>query len=273
MQITASMVKDLREQTGLPMMECKKALTEASGDVDKAIDWLKERGLKKLAARADNATPNGKIFVAESADKKKVSMVVIGCETEPVTATDDFIKLGESAVKAALEMDNPTADAIKEAQMSDGSGTIGDFLEGVLNRIREKIVIVEAATESGDLGKYVHHNGMVGVLVKFTGPVSDEAAADTCMHIAAMNPRLLKREDVPADEVDTQKKEFEKEVAGKPENIISQIVDGKMGRWYSEFVLLEQPFVKDDKMSVQQRLDQDNKGLSIATFRRFKIGA
>ncbi|MGE3181534.1 MAG: translation elongation factor Ts [Phycisphaerae bacterium] len=273
MEITASMVKDLREQTGLPMMECKKALTEAAGDVNKAIDWLKERGMKKLAARADNVTPNGKIFLAQSGDGKRVAMVAIGCETEPVTATDDFLKLGNNAAQAALQLDNPTPEAIKNAPMSEGTGTVGEFLDSVLNRIREKIVIVDAATEAGDLGKYVHHNGMVGVLVKFSGPVSESAAADTCMHIAAMNPRLLKREDVPSAEVEEQRQAFVKEVAGKPENIINQIVDGKMGRWYSEFVLLEQPFVKDDKKSVQQMLNDDSKGLTISSFRRFKIGA
>ena len=274
MEISAAMVMDLRKQTGLPMMECKKALAEAGGDVAKAIDWLKQRGLKKLADRADNLTPNGRVFVATDAASKRVAMVGVGCETEPVVATDDFQKLGASAAAAALKLDEPDADALRAAAMPGESGkTVGDFMDDVLNRIREKIVLLKAATYSGDVGSYVHHNGMVGVLVQFNQPCPPELAADVCMHIAAMNPRCLNRDQAPADEAAAERAKYVEEVQGKPANIVENIVNGKMNRWYSEFVLLDQPFVKDDKKSVQQALSDAGKGLTITRYTRMKIGA
>jgi elongation factor Ts len=274
MEISASMVMDLRKQTGLSMMDCKKALVESGGDQKKAIEWLRERGLKKLAERADNATPNGRIFVHQDAGSKQVGMAAIGCESEPVVNTDDFQALGKAVALAAATTSNPTPESVLEFTPPGGK-SVGTMLEDVRNRIREKIVITNVAAGKEHVAYYVHHNGMVGVMVEFSQAFPDQLGQDVCMHIAALNPKSLKREDVPADEVTREREMYVKEVtaSGKPANIVDNIVNGKMNRWYSEFVLLEQPFVKDDKKSVQQVLKDASAGLTINRFVRFKVGA
>ena len=269
MEISASQVMELRKITSLSMMECKKALTESAGDFDKAIALLRERGLKKVAERSGNQTPNGRIFIAKSG--ARTAMVGIGCETEPVTATDDFKMLGDAASKIAVGMAKPTPEAIKDAVAPSGR-KFGDLLDDVLNRIREKIIVTQAGACEGHVGSYIHHNGMVGVLVEFNQPCPEALSADVCMHIAAMQPRCLKRDEVDAADVAREREAFVKEVQGKPANIAEQIVNGKLGRWYSEFVLLDQPFVKDEKKSVQQTLTDASKGLTINRYLRFKIG-
>ena len=268
MEVSAAMVMDLRKMTGLSMMECKKALIEASGNTDKAIALLRERGLKKVAERAGNMTPNGKIFMHR--DGTNVAMLGLGCETEPVTATDDFKNLGNTAAQLAAKMSDPTVDSLKE--VTTGGRKLNDLLDDVLNRIREKIILTDVATYTGQVGTYIHHNGMVGVLIEFNQPCPDQMKADVCMHVAAMNPRCLKREEVSADDVTIERERFMKEVTGKPANIVENIVNGKLNSWFKEFVLLEQPFVKDDKKSVQQALSDAAKGLTITRFKRFRIG-
>ncbi|MDX2199965.1 MAG: translation elongation factor Ts [Phycisphaerae bacterium] len=270
MEISASQVMELRKITSLSMMECKKALTESAGDFDKAIALLRERGLKKVAERSGNQTPNGRIFIAKNG--ARTAMVGIGCETEPVTATDDFKMLGDAASKIAAGMATPTPDAIKDSVAPGGSRKFGELLDDVLNRIREKIVITQAGACEGNVASYIHHNGMVGVLVEFNQACPPALGNDVCMHIAAMQPRCLKREEADPADVARERENFMKEVQGKPANIMEQIVNGKMSRWYSEFVLLDQPFVKDDKKSVQQTLTDAVKGLTINRYLRFKIG-
>lgn len=274
MEISATMVMDLRKQTGLPMMDCKKALSESHGDVKKAIDWLRQRGLSKVIERADNVTANGRIFVHKNAAAGRIGMAAIGCETEPVTATDDFQALGRAVAVAASTIDNPTPESVRPVKSQSGK-PIGDLLEDALIRIREKIIIANVGAVQGHGACYVHHNGMVGVLVEFNQACPELLGLDICMHVAAMNPRSLKREDVAPDEVDAERARKKQAVLeeGKPAAMVDKIVEGKMGSWFKDFVLLEQPFVKDDKKSVQQVLTEAAKGLTIQRFLRFKVGA
>lgn len=273
MEISASMVMELRKLTGLSMMDCKKALVESGGDQQKAIDWLRQRGLKKVAERSDNATPNGRVFVHRNPQTQQVGMAALGCESEPVVSTDDFRTLGAAVAEAAASMDNPSPESVKNATASNGR-KISDMMDDVLNRIREKIIVTNVGAAREHVAWYVHHNGMVGVLVEFNQAFPETLGADICMHIAAINPKALKREDVSADEVNREREAIRQEVAasGKPAQMIDNIVNGKMNRWYSEFVLLEQPFVKDDKKSVAQVLKEASPTLTINRFLRFKVG-
>ncbi len=270
MEVTAGMVMDLRKKTGLPMMECKKALTEASGDADQAMELLRQRGLKKFAERSENETKEGRVVIHRDDDSGRVGIVALGCETDPVAGTEDFMKLATAAAKIAARLDDPTAAAIRE-ESADGH-KFGELLDEVFNRLREKLEVVAAGNGNGHVGTYVHHNGKVGVLVEFNRDCPDDLKTDVCMHVAAMKPEHLNREQVDPAEVERERQSAREEVKGKPENIIDKIVDGKLSRWYSGFVLLEQPFVKDDKKSIQQALKEVAPDLTIQKYLRFQIG-
>lgn len=273
MAISATMVKDLREQTGLPMMECKKALSEANGDMEGAIAWLKENASQKMEKMQTRETSQGRVTVFVSEDSSKAGMVAMLCETAPVSETEDFIKMTKLIAQAASEIDAPSAETILDIQSPDGSGSLADVKEDVFSRMRENMKVQDVASISGHLAQYVHHNGQVGVLVEFSDDCPAELRNDICMHIAALNPPYLKREDVPAGDLEEAREKARKEAEGKPENIIDKIVEGKLDRWYSEITLLEQPFVKDDKQSVTKVLNAAVANLTISRFFRFQIGA
>lgn len=274
MAITATMVKDLREQTGLPMMECKKALTEANGDMEGAIAWLKEHASAKMSKMQSRETSQGRVTVYVSDDAQKAGMVAMLCETAPVAETDDFINMTNLIAQAAAGLDEPSVETILDQPSPKGDGqTLATVKEEVFSRMRENMQVQSVASMTGHLAQYVHHNAQVGVLVEFSDDCPAELRADICMHIAALNPPYLKREDVPANEVEEARAQATREAAGKPENIIEKIVSGKLDRWYSECVLLEQPFVKDDKQSVTKVLNAAVKDMTIKRFYRFQIGA
>lgn len=273
MAISAAMVKQLREQTGLPMMECKKALTEAGGDFDGAVAWLKKHASGKMSKMASRETTQGRIAAAVADDGQRAGMVELVCETAPVANTDDFIKLANAIAATVLTMDNPAPDAVLEAKSATDPGkTIAELKDDAFSRIRENMAIKRVATVQGHVGSYVHHNAQVGVLVEFSADAPAELRADICMHIAAINPPYLKREDVPADLVAEERERATSEAAGKPAEIIDKIVGGKLDRWYGEVALLEQPFVKDDKQTVTQVLKAADPELTINRFYRFQIG-
>lgn len=274
MGITAGDVKALREKTGLPMMECKKALEESGGDEAQAIELLRKKGLAQVGKRAERATAEGRVF-CHTADNRAV-LVELLCETEPVAGTEDFVKLGSAAAEVAAKMDQPTLEAILEQPMPDGSGrTINDALLDVVNKIRENIKFGRVDSVTGHFGKYLHHDGRKGVLVEFSGPCPEDAAADVCMHITAMRPPYTRREEVDPQLVENERNIAAEQIRaqGKPENMIDKIVTGKLNRWYSEIVLLEQPFVKDDKQSVGEMLKSKSPDLTVNRVVRVEIGA
>jgi len=274
MSITAEMVKALREKTGLPMMECKKALTEAGGDEAKAIEILRERGLAKMQKMASREAAEGCIFCWRDPETGNAGIVELRCETAPVAANEQFLGLAKAIAQRAALIENPSAETIRaEPLVDDPARTVGDLMDEVFNRIRENMKIARVGRLSGHTGHYVHHTGKVGVLVEMSEACDDEVKSDICMHIAAMNPPCLTREDADPAEVERQRATFAEEAKGKPEHIAAKIVDGKMNRWYSEFVLLEQPYVKDDKQSVGQYLKSISPSLTIKRFVRFEVGA
>jgi elongation factor Ts len=270
MEITADLVKKLREMTGLSVMDCKKALTETTGDVDKAVDILRQKGALQAAKRADNATSEGRIACHVGAAGGRGAIVELRCESAPVATTDQFIALADLLAKAAAAQDNPTAESIV-ATTVDGR-SVQDAMNEVFNLLRENMKVARVATLNGVLGHYVHHNGQGGVLVQFNMDCPAEVRADVSMHIFAMNPLCLKRDEVNPEWVAAAKAKAQEEVQGKPPQITEQIVNGKLDRWFSERVLLEQPFVKEDKFSVQEYLNDAVKGLTVTKYYRYQVG-
>lgn len=273
MQVTATMVKDMREKTGLPMMDCKKALLASDGDMNKAIEYLREQGVIKGEKMKNRAAGEGRIAVHVDRDKQVAGIVELRCETAPVANTDDFINLADTIARHVALAEAPSVDNLRDMPLLDEPGrTLGEFITDVFNRLRENIQIARVEKISGPVGHYVHFDGQKGVLVEFNQECPEEIGADISMHITAMNPPVVSRDQADPDEVAKQRAAFEAEAAGKPPQVVEKIVEGKLGRWFSEFVLLDQPFVKDDKKSVGEVLREVNPELTVKRFIRFEVG-
>jgi len=273
MRITAAMVKALRDKTGLPMMECKKALEEAGGDEPQAIEILRKLSAGKLRKMASREVTQGRIACYVDPVSHRAGIVELRCETAPVANTADFINLAETLARQVAHAEAPTAESLRARPLvEDPARTVGDEMDAAFSRLRENIRIARVGQLSGHVGQYVHHNAQVGALVELSGDCPEELKTDLCMHIAAMNPACVRREEADPEEVAAQRAVYAEEARGKPEPIVEKIVGGKLNRWYSEFVLLEQPFVKDDKKSVGQVLKAISPELTVTRFLRFEVG-
>jgi elongation factor Ts len=277
-QITAAEVKALRDRTGLPMMDCKQALAESGGDADKAIEILRKRGAAAADKRAERETGQGCVAAYIDADKRRGAIIEFRCESAPVANNPEFRALGEQLARAAAFHDgNMTPEDVLRLPAPDApSRTCQDLLNDLINKIRENMTVTRVARLSGRLAKYVHFNGQVGVLLQLEGEGGDdELAADLCMHITAMKPLALRREDVEAAVVEKER-EIAREQAkatGKPETIIEKIVDGKVNRWYSENVLLDQDFANPDKFKGKiSKLLKQKGDIRIAAYHRLEVG-
>ncbi|MBI3866225.1 MAG: translation elongation factor Ts [Planctomycetia bacterium] len=275
-EITAEAVRALRERTDLPMMECKKALVEAGGDQEKAVEILKERvkGLKLKVA--DRMTGEGKVATLTAPDGKSAVMVELLCETAPVAKNDDFLFLCDQLLKQLLNGPGAaTADELLGQKCPDKPAmTIRELHEEILNKIRENIVVGRITKAAGPVAGYTHHDGTLGVLFQAKG---DNATApvlrDVAMQVAAMNPTVCLPDqlDAAAIAAERAKQAEEAKKSGKPDNIVEKIVDGKMRMFYfNEGVLVAQPFVKDDKQTVAQALSAA--GLVATGFIRWRLG-
>jgi len=261
MDISATLVKTLRDRTNQPMMKCKEALTEANGDIEKAIDWLRTHVKTFAGARRDRETAEGRIGTFVAPDMKSGAIVELRCESPSVVKAEPFVKLANDLAKEA---------ASKEA----GDITADDRIHDTIGLLRENIKVARIKPLRGGLiGSYCHHDGSIGVLVQVEGSTADpELLRDVCMHITAKNPLAARREDVPTALV---AKEMEIATAqatatGKPANIAEKIAEGKLKTWFAENVLVEQPFVKDDSKTVGDLLK--TAGLTLKGFVRFKVG-
>ncbi len=274
--ITAQAVKELRDLTDLPMMDVKKALVDADGDQARAIELLKERNKKVMLKRLENATSEGLMRVAVSDDGSVGAMVEVQCESAPVAKADDFIFLTDQLVKQLVN--GPGASTPEEllAQgVPDRPGQkLGELLEEVIGKIREKMVVARVLRVEGPVGGYAHHDGKTGVLFRASG---EKKAApvlkDVAMHIAALKPQVSHPEELQADQVAAEKARLTAEAAssGKPANIVEKIVDGRMKTYYAENgVLAFQLFAKDDSKTVSQALAES--GLKVAGFTRWILG-
>jgi len=273
-EITAAMVKGLRERSGLPMMDCKNALQETGGDAEKAMELLRKRGAAAAEKKAGRAMGEGRIGLHVDAAKGVAALVEMHCETAPVGRNPDFIALaGKIAKHAALTGSADAATIGGEKFVDDPNHTVQDLVIDVLNRIRENMQIARVVRVNGRAAGYVHHDGKLGVLLVVEGTGGNESLLnDVCMHIAAMAPKAVRREELPADAVEKEKDIVREQIkaSGKPENMIEKILIGKMNRFFSEQVLNEQPFVKDDKKTVGKVLEEA--GLKAVKFVRMQVG-
>jgi len=275
-EITAAAVKALRERTDLPMMDCKKALVEADGDEERAVEILKEQVGKVMDKRKDNATAEGKFVVLIADDGSAAAMVEMMCESDPVSKSEDFTYLAEQCAKQLLEGPGAAnAEELLSQPVPDKPGmTLKALHEEITNKIREKMVIGRLAKVEGPVGSYVHHDGKTGVLFQASGePKSDEILKDMAMHVAAMRPKVALPDQLDAAAVAEQRNQLSEQAkaSGKPENIIEKIVEGQMKKFFDEEgVLVAQAFAKDDSMTVEKALEKA--GLKVVGFTRWELG-
>jgi elongation factor Ts len=274
--ISAQDVNKLRTMTGAGMMDCKKALTEAEGDFEKAIEILRKKGQKVSASRSDREAKEGSVFVKTSDDKKEAVLIALNCETDFVGKNEEFQSLGKLIAETAYT--NKPSSKEDLLNLKAGNLTVGEKITELVGKIGEKIEVSEYIHMKGEaVVAYIHAGSKLGVLVSLKGvngkDVTD-AGKDVGMQIAAMNP-------VAVDEKSVDKTVIEKELEiakaqilaeGKPANMVDKIAQGKLQKFYKDSTLLHQIFVKDNSKTVAQYLDSVSKGLTVAEFKRVAIG-
>lgn len=275
MSITAAAVNELRKKTGAGMMDCKKALQESDGDMEAAIDYLRKKGQKVSAKRADREASEGAIIALADDNQKSGVIVELNCETDFVAKNDDFVKLATDIAHLALKIAPSTKDDLLALEL-DGK-VISDILLEQIGKIGEKIEIGSYETVSAEtVVPYIHHGNRLGVLVGLNKESKHDvvsAGKDVAMQIAAMNPVALNKESV--DEETIQREiEIGKEQAkaeGKPEQILEKIALGKLNKFFKDNTLLEQDFVKDSSLSIAKMLEQVENGLTVTQFKRVSL--
>jgi len=273
-EISAEDVKKFRQETGLPLMDCKKALTECQGDKEAALRWLRERGLKVMGGRLDRETSFGRFGIYAGLDKSVGGIVELKCESDPVAKNAEFIQLANDlAQQLATSPGAASADALLDQPSPSQQGkTLREQRDELMNRIREVFNVGRMQRFEGTCGGYSHNSGTIsGVLLRVKGG-TDEAAKDVCMHVAAMRPSCLKTEQLPAAEVDRERSILREAALkeGKPANIVDKMVEGRLRNFYAEKVLLEQPFVKDDSVTVGKYAQQHK--MEIQEFVHWELG-
>lgn len=271
--ISAAAVKALRERTGLPLMDCKSALTEAGGDEAKAVAILRERGIKLEGKRADRETAFGRFGIYAGGDKAAGAMVELKCESAPVASNEEFVQLANDLAHAlALSNAKNVDELLKQPSPSKPGMTVGEQKDELFNRIREKFDVGRIVRLEGGSGGYSHNATTVaGVLLQLKGN-NDAAARDIAMHVAAMRPSALSPAELDQNVV-AEERRLLREAAlreGKPEAIVDKMVEGRLKQFFAERVLLEQAFVKDDKQSVGQYAKAN--GLEISKFVHYVLG-
>lgn len=279
MSITAAQVKELREKTGVGMMECKKALQENSGDMEKAILWLRERGMSRAAKKADRIAAEGSVFIQVSDDKSKGVVVEVNCETDFVSKNNDFVSFVEEVANVALSQEISSVDQLMETNMASGQ-SVANTITALIAKIGENLKLRRVQVlkaENGVVGGYTHMGGRIGTLVALSGSQGDAAEAlvkDLAMHVAAASPRYLKSSDVDTSELDQEREIARKklEEEGKPADLIDKILVGQMQKFFKEICLVDQQFVKDPSLSITKLLKQSGLNADISAFSRFALG-
>lgn len=283
MAFTAQDVKTLREKTGCGMMDCKKALTQADGNMDAAIDILREQGLAKQAKKASRIAAEGVAYAATNADATVGVVVEINSETDFVAKNDDFMNFVKTVADTIIEKNPADVDALLAEKAAGSDMTVAELLQEKVLTIGENIKIRRFARYEGAVATYIHAGGKIGVMVNFETDVADkegfvEYGKDIAMQIAAVNPSYLQKSDVPDEVIEHEKEIMTKQVIeeGKPEAIAQKIVLGKIGKYYEENCLVNQAFVKDNKLTVEQYTNNVAKELGgsikILGFVRFEKG-
>lgn len=274
MSISASDVKKLREQTGAGMMDCKKALEEANGDFEKAVEILRKKGQKLSEKRAGREADQGLIVTRVSEDGSKAAALEINCETDFVARNEDFQARTATFVNLIFEKEIDTVNKLLETNLNGLK--VADHLKDMVGKIGEKIEIsrVILAKTDGQLVSYIHPGNQLGVLVEFEGNLTDEnVGKDVAMQVAAMKPLAVNREQVDSSVVEKELEIAREQLIneGKPEEIANKAAQGKLDRFYEERVLLEQKFVKDNSLSVKDYLMQNDAPL-VKSFHRLQLG-
>jgi elongation factor Ts len=276
MAITAQDVNKLRQMTGAGMMDCKKALTEAEGDFEKAVDILRKKGQKVSASRADRETKEGVVVTRLSNNNAKGTLLSLTCETDFVAKNEEFGSFANTLIDLAVANGCTTSEQVLALPL--GNITVAEKIVEMTGKIGEKIEISHFEVISADqVVSYIHSNGKLGVLVGLvstSGKNVEEAGKDVAMQIAAMNPVAVDKDGVDASMIEREI-EIGKEQAraeGKPEDMLEKIALGKLQKFYKESTLLSQQFVKDNSKTIAQYLDGVSKGLTVNTFKRISIG-
>lgn len=272
MAISAKLVKELREKTGAGMMDCKKALVETDGDLDKAVDYLREKGISTAAKKADRIAAEGAVHVASKGNTAVI--VEINAETDFVARNESFQELVSNIANHILEVKPASLDELNQSEMNGKA--VADVMTEAVSRIGEKLTLrrfeLVEKTDNDAFGEYLHMGGRIGVLTLVEGVTDAEVAKDVAMHAAALNPKFISKDQVSQEELD-QEREILKQQAlneGKPENIVDKMVEGRMRKYLEEICMVDQPFVKDSDQTVGAFLK--SKGGTLANFVRYEVG-
>ncbi len=273
MQITAAMVKELRERTGSGMMECKKALQETDGDIDLAIENMRKSGLAKADKKAGRVAAEGRVAIEISADGKSAVILEANCETDFVSGGDEFMLFATTAAKAALNAKPESVEALLELPYGDSGETVEQTRQAMVAKIGENIQVRRfevLETSSASFGSYAHGNRM-SVLVEMENG-KDELIKDVAMHIAASNPTCISEEDVPAEMLEKEKDILRAQAleSGKPADIVEKMLTGRVRKYLAEITLVGQPFVKDPDKTVGTLLT--DAGATVTRFIRYEVG-
>ncbi|HIW39196.1 MAG TPA: translation elongation factor Ts [Candidatus Jeotgalicoccus stercoravium] len=272
MAISAKLVKELREKTGAGMMDCKKALVETDGDIDKAIDYLRENGIAKAAKKADRIAAEGVVYITSEGNEAVI--VEINSETDFVARNESFQELVKTIASHILNTKPASVEELYETEVDGESVT--SLMNNAVATIGEKLSIrrfaVETKTDNGAFGQYMHMGGRIGVLTVVEGTTDENVAKDVAMHAAALNPKYVSRDQVDPAELDHEREVLRQQALneGKPEKIVDKMVEGRIRKYLEEICIVDQPFVKDSDQTVQQYLD--TKDAKLVNFVRFELG-
>lgn len=284
--ITAKMVKDLRERTGAGMMDCKKALSETNGDVDKAIEVLREKGLAAAAKKAGRIAAEGLVKTYISEDGKSASIVEINCETDFVAVNDEFVRFADTVAKQAAHTSSDSVEKlVEEKYLLDETKTISQALTELISKLGENMAVrrfKKLSVENGVIASYIHGAGRIGVLVKVEsdkqGEILKEVAKDVAMQVAAANPAFLDEDSVDEDVLNKEKEIYRVQALneGKPEKIIEKMIGGRIKKFYKENCLVDQVWIKDSDLTIAKYLQNKSKEngapIKITAFERFEKG-
>ena len=272
MAISAKLVKELREKTGAGMMDCKKALQETDGDLDKAADYLREKGIAKAAKKADRIAAEGLVGVKSRGNS--AAIVEINSETDFVARNESFQTLVNDVATHILETKPADLEALNASEMNGKK--VEEIITEAVSKIGEKLTLrrfaVAEKTDNDSFGEYLHMGGRIGVLTIVEGSTDAEAAKDVAMHAAALNPKYVSKDDVSQEELAHEREVLKHQALneGKPENIVDKMVEGRMRKYLEEICIVDQPFVKDSDQTVEQFLK--SKGGTLKDFIRFEVG-
>ncbi|HGN0010092.1 TPA: translation elongation factor Ts [Staphylococcus aureus] len=271
--ISAKLVKELRKKTGAGMMDCKKALTETDGDIDKAIDYLREKGIAKAAKKADRIAAEGLVHVETKGNDAVI--VEINSETDFVARNEGFQELVKEIANQVLDTKAETVEALMETTLPNGK-SVDERIKEAISTIGEKLSVrrfaIRTKTDNDAFGAYLHMGGRIGVLTVVEGSTDEEAARDVAMHIAAINPKYVSSEQVSEEEINHEREVLKQQALneGKPANIVEKMVEGRLRKYLQEICAVDQDFVKNPDVTVEAFLK--TKGGKLVDFVRYEVG-